>query len=326
MRLRLPPGTGTMTRFVPPLLAAAGFFAALNGPLLVSAGSQTAARIEAARLLDAVRALTAPEMEGRLTGTPGSGRARRFIADRFRACRLDPVQGAYLQPFDVQLRGAATERLHAANVWGMIPGRTEPDRFVLITAHYDHMGIRNGTIYPGADDNASGVAAMLALAEWFSAHPPGRTLLFVAFDAEEQGLRGSRHFVANPPIALRAVVALVNLDMLARGDRNELVVAGTSHYPQLKPAVAAAAAGRGITVTFGHDRPAAEARRGEDDWTHLSDHAPFHLEGVPFLYFGVHNHADYHKPTDTAERIPAEFYGEAVEVVLGTVERLAGGG
>jgi Zn-dependent M28 family amino/carboxypeptidase len=190
-----------------------------------------------------------------------------------------------------------------------------------VTAHYDHLGVRGGRTYPGADDNASGVAGLLAAASWFARHRPRRSILFVAFDGEELGLQGAKHFVAHPPIDLARVALVVNLDMIGRGDANTLVVAGTHHYPHLKDTVEAAARGRRIRVAFGHDKPSPGNR--SDDWTHASDHGPFHDAGIPFLYFGVEDHPDYHQPTDTADRIPAAFYVEAVEVIIETVRRFS---
>jgi hypothetical protein len=277
-------------------------------------------RVDADQLMADLHALSAPEMEGRLAGSPGSRRAQAYIRARFEALGLEPVGGSYAHA--VPLSGsAAAARDDGVNLLGLIRGTREPDRFVLVGAHYDHLGVRNGVLYPGADDNASGVSAMLALAGWFARHRPDRSVLFIAFDAEEQGLAGAKQFVARPPIDLRQVTVLVNLDMIGRGDDHTVVVAGTHHAPALKPVVASAAAGRDLTVHFGHDDPASSA---EKDWTHLSDHGPFHSAGVPFLYFGVRDHPDYHRPTDTPDRIPRRFFVEATELVLDVVRRLAG--
>jgi Zn-dependent M28 family amino/carboxypeptidase len=153
-------------------------------------------------------------------------------------------------------------------------------------------------------------------------HPARSSILFVAFDGEEQGLQGAKHFVAHPPIDLRRVTTLVNMDMIGRGDKATLFAAGTYQNPSLKPLATAAATGSTLRLAFGHDRPKAEGA-GLDDWTNQSDHGPFHAAGVPFLYFGVEDHPDYHKPTDTADKIPREFYVEAVAVILETIERLA---
>jgi Zn-dependent M28 family amino/carboxypeptidase len=286
-------------------------------------------RVDADALIADVRTLAA--FDGRQTGSEGNRRARAFIVERFRRLGLKPVGGTFEQPFTVARRGArdtspsrpAAERLEGVNVMALREGAVDRDRFILVTAHYDHLGVRNGQVYPGADDNASGVAAMLAAAAWFAAHPPRVSMLFVAFDAEEQGLQGAKHFVAKPPIDLKRVHVIVNADMISRGDANTLHVAGTHHTPRLKEPVEEAARGRPIAVRFGHDRPVAQA--GVEDWTRSSDHGPFHDAGIPFLYFGVEDHPDYHRPTDTPDRIPVPFFDTAVEVVVDTVRRLSGG-
>ena len=292
----------------------------------------SASRVVPAQLMEDVKALTQPQLAGRLTGSEGSRRARAFILERFERLGLKPVNGVREQKFSFthhSLKGLILPSRpyrqpypEATNVMAMVEGTDQPDRFVLLTAHYDHLGIRDGQVYHGADDNASGVAGMLAAASWFAQNPPKRSIVFVAFDGEEQGLRGARYFVQHPPLDLKRIVAVVNLDMIGRGDTNTLVVAGTYYHPGLKQIVADAAHGRQITIVFGHDRPFVAAANVED-WTYSSDHGPFHAAGVPFLYFGVEDHADYHEPTDTAEKIPVTFFVEASNLVLESVRRLA---
>jgi glutamate carboxypeptidase len=289
---------------------------------LASASQQApASRVDAGRLMADVETLASPQMEGRLTGTDGNKRAQAMIVERFRQLKLVPLNGSYEQKFSFsRTRGAGKQEFpDATNLVGLLPG-TDSSRFLLVTAHYDHLGTRNGQIYPGADDNASGIAAMLETARVLSGRRLPSSVLFVAFDAEELGLRGSRYFVERPSIDLGRITAVVNLDMVGRGDGNVLFVAGTSHYPALKPAVEAAAKGRSIDVRFGHDRPGL---RGEDDWTPQSDHGSFHEAHVPFLYFGVENHADYHRPTDTPDKIPRKFFAETTELVISTVLTMA---
>ena len=303
------------------LAAAAAHGSGSPSPSAQAAAQPAATRVNQASLLADVRALASPEMQGRLTGSAGSRRARTFIVRRFTSLGLEPVNGAFVHPFRIDRpRGSPATPVEGTNVLGVVRGRERPDSYILLSAHYDHLGIRNGRLYPGADDNASGVAAMLALAKWFRAHPPRTSILFVAFDAEEQELLGARHFVRAPPVPLASIDAVVNMDMMGRGDANLLGVAGTWHYPFLERAVLDAAQGRRLRLVLGHDRPSPTPR---DDWTNLSDHAPFHAAGVPFLYFGVEDHADYHQPTDTPDRIPADFFAEAAEVVLGTVQNLS---
>jgi hypothetical protein len=286
-----------------------------------------AAKVDVGALMTDVRTLSGAEFEGRRTGSEGNRRARMYVLRRFKEIGLEPVGGTHQQKFSFtpRARGSSPQKpseMQGTNLFGMVQGTAAPEQFVVVTAHYDHLGRRDGAVFPGADDNASGVAGMLAIASWFAGHKPERSLLFVAFDAEELGLQGARYFVKNPPVDLKKILTVVNLDMIARGDANTLWASGTSYYPALKEPVVDAARGRGIKVEFGHDRPKTD---GEvlDDWTNSSDHGPFHAAGIPFLYFGVEDHPDYHKPTDTADKIPRAFFAEAVSLALDVVSRLA---
>ncbi len=295
--------------------------AGLNATLdrqAVAPAQAPATRVDATRLLKDLATLAAPDMEGRLTGSPGNKRAQAYIFEQFKQLKLQPVGTSYEQKFSFR---STREFPDATNLFASIRGTVEPDRYLIVSAHYDHLGVKDGATYHGADDNASGVAAMLAVARWFSTRPARISILFVAFDGEEEGLQGAKYFVQHPPMPVDRMAAVVNMDMVGRGDKNEIYVAGTSPYPQLKPIVDAAAKGRKIDVRLGHDRPGVP---GVEDWTFSSDHGPFHTAKVPFLYFGVEDHADYHKPTDTADKIPRAFYVEATELVLDTVQRLTG--
>jgi Zn-dependent M28 family amino/carboxypeptidase len=109
----------------------------------------------------------------------------------------------------------------------------------------------------------------------------------------------------------------INFDMVARGDKNELYVAGTSHRPVLKDILAPVAKRAAIKVLFGHDTGG-----GEDDWTKQSDHGAFHEAGIPFVYFGVEDHPDYHKPTDTADKINPTFFYQAALAILDAVSTI----
>lgn len=288
-----------------------------------------APKVDVDALMTDVRTLSAPEFEGRRTGTEGNSKAQAYVLRRFREIGLDSLNGTHEQRFSFTPRAkdpaaetAKPGEMQGTNLFAVVRGTSAPDQFVVVSAHFDHLGRREGSIYPGADDNASGVAGILAAASWFIRHKPERSVLFVAFDAEEQGLQGARYFVKNPPVDLKQIVTAVNLDMISRGDANTLWAAGTSYYPALKDPVTEAARARQIKVQFGHDRPKAEGG-GLDDWTNSSDHGPFHAAGIPFLYFGVEDHPDYHKPTDTAEKIPRAFFGEAVTLAIDVVDRLA---
>jgi hypothetical protein len=276
-------------------------------------------------LMNDVRTLASPAFKGRRTGSDGSKMAQAYITKRYVELGLQPYGTSYAMPFSFtqhSIRGLfsagkkySNEFPAAVNLIGYIKGSAQPERVMVVSAHYDHLGERNGLVYPGADDNASGVAAMLATAAYFQQHPPLHTVVFAAFDAEELGLRGSEAFVKALPFP-RAQLALdLNFDMVSRSDSNELWVAGLRYSPELKTLVAAAAKHSTVKLKVGHDKPMLLAGAVED-WTASSDHGNFHDAGVPFLYFGVDDHADYHQPTDSTEKINPAFYANVASLLI----------
>jgi hypothetical protein len=297
-------------------LALAGLLSALAPPATAQAPAAPEpggrARIEGNRMIADLTLLAHDSLEGRRAGTAGSERARSFLVKAFEERGIAPLNGQRLWPFEFGARGAAAPQI-GVNVLGVVPGTSAPERYIVVTAHYDHLGVREGQVFNGADDNASGTAAILALAAWLARHSPQSSFVFAALDAEENGLRGARAFVADPPIPLGCVVMNVNLDMVSRSEKNELYAAGSHHYPVFAPLVAEVAARSQISLLTGHDRPGLPPG---DDWTQSSDHGPFHEAGVPFMYFGVEDHAAYHRATDDAQDITPTFYVEAIETVL----------
>lgn len=269
--------------------------------------------IDAKQLLRDVEILSADDMEGRLVGSPGGIKARNYLVKRFKEIGLTEIGGKTLQPFPYT--GRDKVEMQGANVFGMLKGTKYPDKYFVITAHYDHLGVRNGVIYNGADDDASGTSAIMALATYFKKHPTENSLIFVAFDAEESGGVGSKKFVAEPPVARENIAMNVNIDMIGHNDKNELYASGTYHYPFLKPYVERLVKTAAVKLLFGHDRP----EQGQDDWTFQSDHGSFHRQKIPFIYFGVEDHKDYHQPTDDYSTITKTFYVHAVETVLAAV-------
>ena len=267
-------------------------------------------KFDAVQLLKDVEYLASDELEGRSADRPSIDKAREYIEKRFRESGIQPMGESFRHELAITRRGA--EPMAGMNFVGMIKGKLSPAKYIVITAHYDHVGIRNGEIYNGADDNASGTAALFAVASYFQKHKPRHSLIFVALDAEERGFQGARHFVANLPVAKESIVLNVNMDMLSRNDKAELYAAGTFHYPQFKPALEAVQKKAKVKLLLGHDDP----KLGRDDWTNQSDHAAFHREKIPFIYFGVEDHADYHRPTDESANIQPEFYVRAVETVI----------
>ena len=306
-----------LERIARPLPGAVGDTGTAGGP------------VDQAVLLDDVRTLASDAFEGRRTGSAGSRKAQAYLRQRFRALGLLPFGAAhgadYAQAFTFHTRSVKnlfvpgqpyqTNYPDAANLIGYLRGSAAPQRYLVVSAHYDHLGVRNGRLYPGADDNASGVAALLAVAAYFKAHPPRHSVIFAAFDAEELGLHGARAFLAAPPVPRAQLAANLNLDMLAHNDSNEIFVAGSAPWPVLTPLLARAAARSTVRVLTGHDRGPLAGGLVED-WNDSSDHGPFNDAGIPFLYFGVADHADYHAPSDTFEHINPAFFGRVANLVV----------
>jgi len=235
---------------------------------------------------------------------PGAARTSRHLAAAFQRLKLQPAFGtSYFQPIpwlvaDEQDR---PNSFIGRNVAAVLPG-TDPalaDEWIILSAHFDHLGIRNGVLYPGADDNASGVAMLLEVAERFALQKekPRRTVLFVAFDQEEMGLLGSRHFALHPPRALKKLKTFLTADMLGRSMANvmdEYVFAlGSESAPRLRQLLVEVRPEAGLKI----------GRLGADIVGTRSDYGPFRDRKVPFLFFSTGQHPDYHQPTDVPERI-----------------------
>jgi hypothetical protein len=303
-----------------PLKKACRVFGALAlaaGTLAAQAGARRSSVpvLDSARLLSDLSALSADSMEGRRIGTPGGARARAFLLHEFARIGLEPALERFAMPFSVASRiGADVE---GVNLAGRVRGTVHPDRYLVVSAHYDHLGLRNGELFNGADDNASGTAAVLALAAWSRAHPPQNSILFVWFDGEEGGELGAKAFLDHPPVPLTQIIADVNLDMVSRNAKGELYAAGGTPWPVMQPLLDGLGGSALVTLRQGHD-----GGSGQDNWIHQSDQGPFHDRGIPFVYFGVEDHPDYHKATDDFERIEPGFYYRSVRTIAEFVRRL----
>ena len=307
---------------------------ALGGALMLSAcgglfGPEAAAPAPApavastmhAQLLEDVRILAADDMQGRDTGAPGGEMARNYIVGRLEALGVVAPPMGRLQPWEMQGRTRAGPKTYnGVNVIGLIPGTRVTDRYIVVTAHYDHVGVSDGQVYNGADNNASGVATMLALAADLKRQAPEHSVLIVALDGEEHGLLGARHFVEAPPMPLESIAMNLNFDMTARAETDgKLWVTGTYQNPTLRPLLEGIPANGAVALAFGKDTP---QDTGNDNWVESSDHAAFHRAQVPFLYLGVNYHPDYHRPSDDFERITPSVFISATELSIASFRAL----
>ncbi len=257
------------------------------------------------------------ELEGREAGKRGGRTAGEYLRDRLEKLELQGAgaDGTFFQPFGQNFR----------NVLAILPGSDEKlkDQFVVVNAHYDHVGYgtwRNsrgpvGQIHNGADDNASGTAALLELAEAFSMLPvsPRRSILFAFWDAEEKGLLGSKHWVARPTVPIENVVIEINLDMIGRLRNEKLKIFGTrTGY------------GWRRLISFQNTE---EALKLDFRWTLLpnSDHYPFFKRNIPALLLHTGLHDQYHSPRDDAELINNPGIRRVSRLLFAMVYELADG-
>lgn len=276
--------------------------------------SQYTSNFDEIALLKHLKSLSSDAFEGRRTGTAGAIKTKKYIINQFHALKVKPLGDSFEQAFTFYKSG---KEYNAVNILGRLKGSESPEKYIVISAHYDHEGIKNGQIYNGADDNASGVSALFAFAEYFEKHPPKHSVILAAFDGEELGLQGSKYYVNHSIIPSKNIIINLNMDMISRSEKNELFVVGTSENKTLKVLVEKAKHSSKLKLIRGHD-----GYDGLDDWTHASDHANFYKKGIPFLYFGVEDHKDYHEPTDDYENIQPEFYIEAVKTIILVFEEI----
>lgn len=262
--------------------------------------------------------LAGPDLGGRAVGTAGGHAAARFIAMRYvelgvpgafpSVCTSAVSCDSALFHF-FQADGQA-----AKNVLAALPG-TDPasgGRFIVLGAHYDHLGRSSPPSLvppgepgrrPGADDNASGTAALLELARRFAASPAPMPILFAHFDAEELGLLGSQEFLRESPVPLDSIAVMINLDMVGRLGRGALLVEVTPPARPLGPMVDSVAGALGISVQhtgLTRDR---------------SDHSSFARRGIPAIALFTGFHVDYHRSTDTPDKIDVSGIGRVVDLV-----------
>jgi hypothetical protein len=269
------------------------------GPHL--AETELSAEIHAHELRAHVYRLTSTEFGGRRGA--GAARASRHIADAFARLGLKPAfDGSFFQDVPPGERKPNDKAdFLGRNVVAVLEGGDPKlkHEWVVLACHFDHLGRKGDVLYPGADDNASGVALLLEVAEYFAlcGKKPRRTLVFASFDLEEVGLLGSNHFIRQPPLPLKDCKAFVTADLVGRslGDVMDeyLFVVGSECSPGMRRLAEGVKPAQGLKL----------ARVGADIVGTRSDYGPFRDRQVPFLFLTTGPHADYHRPTDLPERL-----------------------
>lgn len=290
--------------------------------VIVPSGRAQAQVGAAERLLEQVRWLSDEARAGRLPGETGHDQVRDHLIDAFHALRLQTsgADGDYAQPLTVPLGQGRTAV--AANVIGVLAGRSSQlkDEIVVVSAHYDHLGLGEhsrlaadrGSVHPGADDNASGVAVLLGVAAALADTALPRTVVFAAFTGEEQGAVGSRFYVADAQGAIPGrIVANINLDMVGRLNGKPVQVLSTATSPDW-PLV--------IEVASRDSEVPARALAGGGGG---SDQQSFIARSIPAVQVFTGGHDDYHRSSDTVDRIDAEGLAAIERFVVALTRELA---
>lgn len=264
--------------------------------------------------------------EGRASGTNGKTLAEHFLVTQFREIGLKPWKWNYTQSFNYQ------DSIAVRNVVGLLPASIPSDEYIIIGAHYDHLGRLGHSIYPGADDNASGVTALLSIARMFAAMKadgkgPRKNLIFVAFDGKELDMAGSRHFVRELDIPRSSITAMVNMDMLGtdlvppRREREYLFVIGEHTLPgpyrgYLDYLCKRAFYKLDLDLTF----------YGSKEFSKMmyrtSDQHPFAAAGIPAVLFTSAFHQHTFKKSDSPEIIDYPLLRKRTMVIFNFINRL----
>lgn len=284
-------------------------------------------------LKDHVYTLASPEMEGRATGQAGFDMASTYIKDFYQNNAIPSPSGpdTYYQKIPRFQVGDTSYESH--NVIAYIEGSQNPEEVIILSAHLDHLGIEGASIYQGADDNASGTAALLEMAKAFATakkegFPPKRSMLFLHVTAEEIGLFGSKYYIDNPMFPLEKTVVNLNMDMIGRVDKHY-------HDKQIEDYVYLIGADR-LSTQLHLISEAANANftNLELDYSYNKEHEPnryyyrsdhynFASNNIPVIFYFNGEHEDYHLPTDTPDKINYPLLQKRTQLIFSTAWYLA---
>lgn len=288
--------------------------------------------ITSSELKDLLYVYASDEFEGRDTGKKGQKLAVNFLRKFYEKNKISAAKNTnnYFQKMKlIMING---EKFDTENVAAYIPGCEKPDEYIIFSAHLDHVGIENGKIYNGADDDGSGTVAILEIAQAFqiafiNGSGPKRSLLFLHLTAEEKGLLGSKYYVENPLYPINNAVANLNIDMIGRldpkrPDKNEnyIYLIGSDRLSQELHEVSEQAnlkyVGLDLDYTF-------NAENDPNSFYTRSDHYNFAKENIPVIFYFNGTHEDYHKPTDTPDKINYELLSKRTKLIFYTAWDLA---
>lgn len=281
--------------------------------------------INAAELSELLYVYASDEFQGRETGTAGEEMAVQFLRDQYKALGVasGTQDGTYFQPMQLDVRG---KKVDSKNVLAFIEGSEKPNELLVISAHLDHEGVKKGKVYNGADDDGSGTVAMLEIAEAFqlaiaAGQHPKRSILFLHVSGEEKGLLGSKYYTDYPVYPLEDTVANLNIDMIGRidpkrdGDRNYIYLIGSDKLSQDLHDISEAANNKHTKLILDYT---FNADNDPNRFYYRSDHYNFAKNNIPIIFYFNGTHEDYHRPTDTPEKIEYDLLEQRAQLIFHT--------
>lgn len=269
------------------------------------------------------------EFEGRMTGEEGQKKAANYIRDFYIKNEIQSPESPFVNEYFQTIPANTFPRIkkETENVLGFIKGSEIPDEVLVISAHYDHEGIRNGEIYNGADDNASGSVAILEIAKAFkeaekNGFPPKRSILFLHFTAEELGLLGSRFYTDMQAVfPLENTIANLNIDMIGRVDANHLenenylYLIGSDRLSTDLHTISEKVNEKYIQMDLDYTY---NAINDPNRYYYRSDHYNFAKNNIPVVFYFNGIHEDYHKSTDTSDKINYNLLTKRTQLIFAT--------
>ncbi len=275
------------------------------------------------------------EMEGRDTGSPGQKKAGKFLIQQYQNNGVPYPKGAssYFQNIpSASLNSRRNENLpDSENIWAFIEGSEKPEEIIVVSAHYDHVGVMNGEVYNGADDDGSGTVALVQIAKAFSqakkdGHGPKRSLLFIHMTGEEHGLLGSKYYSENPLFPLKNTITDINIDMIGRRDEahvasnNYIYLIGSDYLSTDLYTICEKANNEFVHLNLDYT---FNDKNDPNRFYYRSDHYNFAKNGIPsvFLFNGVH--ADYHQASDEVSKIEFDALAKRTQLAFSIAWELA---
>lgn len=291
--------------------------------------------ITAENLKTALTIVASDEMEGRETGSIGQKKAGDFLINEYKKNGVLFPKGAesyYQKVPAAYLNAIRNEDLpDSENIWAFIEGSEKPDEIVVLSAHYDHVGIKHGEIYNGADDDGSGTVALLEIAKALQkakneGHGPKRSVLILHVTGEEHGLHGSRYYSENPLFPLANTISDVNIDMIGRRDEfhkksNNYIYLIGSDYLSSDLYTICEEANKNFTqldIDYKYND-----RNDPNRFYYRSDHYNFAKNGIPSVFLFNGTHEDYHRPTDEVSKIEFDALAKRAQYAFAIVWELA---